>query len=129
MSAGNSSREKDLEEAYKYLFGGGLTGSLETIPETEETAAHNMDPDRLKNLKQAHTANKSRLTIVKKTILNNLVSTRTPQSKVDSSEKDFQNAFATLNEAHGSYMAAKRMKVTILIQKILTIWKVQLLIK
>ena len=66
-----------------------------------------MDPDRLKNLKQACTAAKSRFTIVKKTILNNLVSTRTPQSKVDSSEKDFQNAFAALNEAHGSYMAAK----------------------
>ena len=79
MSEGNDSRERDLEEAYKYLFGGGLTGSLETSPEIEVTAAHNMDPDRTKILKQARTTTKSRLTIVKKTILNNLVSTRTPQ--------------------------------------------------
>ena len=52
MSAGNSSREKDLEEAYKYLEGWGQLASLETILEIEETAARNMDPDRLKNLKQ-----------------------------------------------------------------------------
>ena len=107
MSAGNGSREKTLEEAYKYLEGWGLPGSLETIPETEETAARNIDPDRLKNLKQARTAAKSKLTIIKKTILNNLMSTRTLQSKVDSSEKDFQKAFTALNEAHGYYMAAK----------------------
>ena len=83
MSAGNSSREKDLEEAYKYLEGWGAAGSLETMPETEEAAARNMDPDRLKNLKQARTAAKSKLTIVKKTVLNNLMSTRTPLSKID----------------------------------------------
>ena len=67
MSAGNSSWEKDLEEAYEYLEGWGQLASLETIPEIEETAARNMDPDRLKNLKQARTAAKSKLTIVKKT--------------------------------------------------------------
>ena len=83
MSAGNSSREKDLEEAYEYLEGWGRTGSLETIPEIDEAAARNMDPDRLKNLKQACTAAKSKLTIVKKTVLNNLMSTRTPLSKID----------------------------------------------
>ena len=65
-----------------------------------------MDPDRLKNLKQARTAAKSKLTIVKKTVLNNLMSSRTPLLKIDSSEKDFQKAFAALNEAHSSYMAA-----------------------
>ena len=43
MSAGNSSREKDLEEAYNYLEGWGPTGGLETMPETGETAAQNID--------------------------------------------------------------------------------------
>ena len=119
MSEGDNSQGRNLGEPYTFLFGGWLAEqlaegvnvnpiwSLETSPEIEVTAAHNMYPDRTKILKQVCTAAKSKLTVIKKTVLNTLVSTRTPQSKVDSSERDFQNAFAALNEAHGSYMAAK----------------------
>ena len=63
MSEGNDSQDRNLEEAYTYLFGGGLSEqfaegvnvtpswSLETSPEIEVTSALNMDPDRTKNLK------------------------------------------------------------------------------
>ena len=63
--------------------------------------------ERIKILKQACTAAKTKLTTVKKTLLNTLLNTRTPETKVNASEKDFQDAFAALNEAHSQYVAAK----------------------
>ena len=117
MSDGDESQDSIIP-AYDYIFGGlaeveGVNvtpyWSRETSPEVQDTAAVEMgdEEENLKVLKQTRTAAKSKYTSLKKAMINILANPKIPVPKVNASEKEFQDAFKALNEAHSQYVAAK----------------------
>ena len=61
----------------------------------------------LKDLKQTRTTAKSRYTTLRKAILGLLENPDVPESRVAASEREFQNAFENLLEAHSKFVGAK----------------------
>ena len=118
MSDGDESQDSSIP-AYDYIFGGLVEGvnvipywSRETSPEVEDTAAVEMgdEAENLRVLKQTRTAAKSKYTSLKKALINILANPRVPVPKVNASEKEFQDAFKALNEAHSQFVAAKDLE-------------------
>ena len=105
-----SSNFGDLD--YRVLTEGAmLTNSRESSPVTQEAreAAREMEEyqEKVKSLKQTRKAAKTKLTTVKKALLNTLRNKNTLESRVNAGEKNFQNVFEALNDAHSNYIATK----------------------
>ena len=114
MNSGNESQDTSIPE-YDYIYGGRLENfrelpysSRETSPEIENIAAVKMgDADALKVLKNTRTAAKAKFTNLQKAIVNMLNTPRLPVDRVETKEKEFQDAFQALNDAHSLYVAGK----------------------
>ena len=105
-----SSNFGDLD--YRVLTeGAALIYSRESSPQTQEVreAACEMGDyeETVKSLKQSRKAAKTKLTTVKKALLNTLRNKDALESRVNAGEKNFHNVFEALNDAHSNYVAAK----------------------
>ena len=63
--------------------------------------------DTLKDLKRKRTAAKTKFTIHKDAILSSLRNPDTPAARVTAGEREFQNAFKILSDAHSQYMGTR----------------------
>jgi len=102
-----SSNFGDLD--YRVLTEGAtLIHSRQSSPETQE-AAREMEEyqERVKSLKQTRKAVKTKLTTVKKALLNTLRNKDALESRVNAGKKIFHNVFEALNDAHSNYIATK----------------------
>ena len=109
---GGSGSSNFGELDYRVLTeGAALIYSREPSPQTQEVreAAREMEDyqERVKSLKQTRKAAKTKLTTVKKALLNTLWNKDALESRVNAGEKNFHNVFEALNDAHSNYIAAK----------------------
>ena len=114
----SSSEDEYLESsvpAGSYLPGRLHVGTNITplpSPEVPEPVIVEMEPtggedEVLKDLKQARTTAKAKYTVLRKAILGLLENPDVPESRVTASEREFQNAFEKLNDAHSQFVGAK----------------------
>ena len=79
----------------------------EPEPVLVEMGTEGGEDEVLKDLKQTRTTAKSKYTVLRKAILGLLENPDVPESRVAASEKEFQNAFEKLLEAHSQFVGAK----------------------
>ena len=111
----NGSSESSIP-AYNYLPGGLKEGTTTTPQQSRGTSPEILvqaivemgdEEETLRDLKKKRATAKAKYTILKQAILGSLQNSDIPASRVTTSEKEFQDAFEKLSDAHSQYVGAR----------------------